>query len=63
MTCDPQVDLEGISQNKLPANANTSEEAKLVNWVCSQEPDVLMVRHRRRREHTLAIWSVKLAPD
>ncbi|MBV8411367.1 MAG: molybdenum cofactor guanylyltransferase [Alphaproteobacteria bacterium] len=27
------------------------------------EPDVLMVRHRRRREHSLGIWSVKLAPD
>ena len=27
------------------------------------EPDVLMVRHRRRREHTLAVWAVKLAPD
>lgn len=27
------------------------------------EPDVLMVRHGRRREHTLAIWSVKLAGD
>lgn len=27
------------------------------------EPDVLMVRHGRRREHTLAIWSVKLAAD
>lgn len=27
------------------------------------EPDVLMVRHGRRREHTLAIWSVKLARD
>lgn len=27
------------------------------------EPDVLMVRHKRRREHTLAVWSVKLAPD
>jgi molybdopterin-guanine dinucleotide biosynthesis protein A len=27
------------------------------------EPDVLMVRHRGRREHTLGIWSVKLAPD
>jgi molybdopterin-guanine dinucleotide biosynthesis protein A len=27
------------------------------------EPDVLMVRHRRRREHTLAVWSVKLAAD
>lgn len=27
------------------------------------EPDVLMVRHGRRREHTIAVWSVKLAPD
>ena len=27
------------------------------------EPDVLMVRHGKRREHTLAIWSVKLATD
>jgi len=27
------------------------------------EPDVLMVRHGTRREHTLAIWSVKLAAD
>ncbi len=26
-------------------------------------PDVLMVRHRRRREHTLGVWSVKLAAD
>ncbi len=27
------------------------------------EPDVLMVRHGGRREHTLAVWSVKLADD
>ncbi len=27
------------------------------------EPDVLMVRHGRRREHTLAVWSVKLVDD
>lgn len=27
------------------------------------EPDVLMVRHGRRREHTVAVWSVKLAAD
>src|SRR6266511_1320521 len=25
------------------------------------EPDILMVRHGRRREHALAVWSVKLA--
>ncbi len=27
------------------------------------EPDVLMVRHGKRREHTIAVWSVKLAAD
>lgn len=27
------------------------------------EPDVLMVRNGRRLEHTLAVWSVKLAAD
>ena len=27
------------------------------------EPDVLMVRHGKRREHTLAVWSVKLVWD
>ncbi|MDP2333902.1 MAG: molybdenum cofactor guanylyltransferase [Reyranella sp.] len=27
------------------------------------EPDVLMVRHGRRREHTIAVWSVRLAAD
>ena len=27
------------------------------------EPDVLMVRHGRRLEHTLAVWSVKLVDD
>lgn len=27
------------------------------------EPDVLMVRHGKRREHTLGVWSVGLAED
>ena len=27
------------------------------------EPDVLMVRHGKRREHTIAVWSVRLAAD
>ena len=27
------------------------------------EPDVLMVRHGRRREHTIAVWSVRLVAD
>ncbi|HEY1921999.1 MAG TPA: ATPase, T2SS/T4P/T4SS family [Tepidisphaeraceae bacterium] len=39
----PDFDMEGITQNALPANASPAEEAKLVNWVISQEPDVLMV--------------------
>jgi general secretion pathway protein E len=40
---DPDLDLEGITQNKLPANATPADEAKTVEWVTSQEPDVLMV--------------------
>ncbi len=39
----PEFDMEGVTQNALPANAPPAEEAKLVNWVVSQEPDVLMV--------------------
>lgn len=39
----PDQDLEGITQNKLAANASAAEEAKIVGWVASQEPDVLMV--------------------
>lgn len=40
---DPEQDLEGITQNTLPLNASPAEEAKLVIWVVSQEPDALMV--------------------
>jgi len=36
-------DLEGITQNKLPTNAPTAEEQQKVEWVVSQDPDVLMV--------------------
>jgi type II secretory ATPase GspE/PulE/Tfp pilus assembly ATPase PilB-like protein len=39
----PEFDLEGVTQNALAANAPPAEEAKQVNWVVSQEPDVLMV--------------------
>ncbi|MGD0389168.1 MAG: ATPase, T2SS/T4P/T4SS family [Tepidisphaeraceae bacterium] len=38
----PEFDLEGVTQNALAANAPPAEEAKQVNWVVSQEPDVLM---------------------
>ena len=36
-------DVEGVTQNKLTASAPAAEEAKLVSWVASQEPDVLMI--------------------
>jgi molybdopterin-guanine dinucleotide biosynthesis protein A len=36
--------------------------ARLCGLMHVPEPDVLMVRHRRRREHTVAVWSVSLAP-
>ena len=39
----PEFDLEGVTQNALAVNASPAEEAKQVNWVVSQEPDVLLV--------------------
>jgi type II secretory ATPase GspE/PulE/Tfp pilus assembly ATPase PilB-like protein len=39
----PKEDLEGITVNKLPANASPADEFKQVEWVCSQIPDVLLV--------------------
>jgi type II secretory ATPase GspE/PulE/Tfp pilus assembly ATPase PilB-like protein len=39
----PEMDLEGITQNALPANVAPAEEAKQVSWVVSQEPDVIMI--------------------
>jgi type II secretory ATPase GspE/PulE/Tfp pilus assembly ATPase PilB-like protein len=40
---DQEQDVEGITQNKLAANAPAGEEFKMVDWVCSQEPDVIGV--------------------
>ena len=40
---DQQTDLEGITQNKLPAQPATGEELKAVSWAISQEPDVIMI--------------------
>lgn len=37
----PEDDLEGITQNKLPPNASNTDELKMVQWVTSQEPDVV----------------------
>jgi type II secretory ATPase GspE/PulE/Tfp pilus assembly ATPase PilB-like protein len=39
----PEDDLEGITQNTIPANASPEDEFKQVDWVCSQHPDILMV--------------------
>jgi general secretion pathway protein E len=39
----PEVDLEGITQNKLAPNATPAEEYKQAAWVISQEPEVVMV--------------------
>ena len=38
-----EQDLEGITQTKLAANANAADEIKQVDWVVSQQPDVLLV--------------------
>jgi len=38
-----EEDLEGVTQNKLPLTATQEEERKMVNWVISQEPDVVLV--------------------
>lgn len=40
---NPDQDLEGITQNKLAPNISGAEEAKQVEWVTSQEPDVLVM--------------------
>jgi type II secretory ATPase GspE/PulE/Tfp pilus assembly ATPase PilB-like protein len=40
---DPQQDLDGITQNKLAANASAAEEFKSADWVISQEPDVILI--------------------
>ncbi|CAN5432928.1 hypothetical protein BH10PLA1_BH10PLA1_05200 [soil metagenome] len=37
------ADLEGVTQNKLPIAASGSDEAKMVSWVCDQEPDTVAV--------------------
>jgi type II secretory ATPase GspE/PulE/Tfp pilus assembly ATPase PilB-like protein len=39
----PELDLEGITQNKLAAKATGDEEAKSVGWVVDQQPDVIMI--------------------
>lgn len=40
---DPDDDLEGITQNKMPRSATPNDELEKVGWVCSQEPDALLM--------------------
>jgi type IV pilus assembly protein PilB len=40
---DQEQDLEGITQNKLERGATAAEEAKLANWIISQQPDVVLM--------------------
>ncbi len=47
---DPDQDLEGITQNKLGANATPQEEAKQTDWIVSQEPDVIASAHLQSPE-------------
>ncbi|MGA3067297.1 MAG: ATPase, T2SS/T4P/T4SS family, partial [Tepidisphaeraceae bacterium] len=39
----PELELEGITQNKLPPNATPADELKMVELVIGHEPDVLLV--------------------
>ena len=41
----PEEDLEGITQNPIPANATPDEEYKQLSWVISQEPDLIVITY------------------
>lgn len=40
---EPECEMDGITQNKLSANASAADEQKAISWAISQEPDALMV--------------------
>ncbi len=48
-------DLEGVTQNRLAANVTSAEEYKQVEWVVSQQPDVIMIDEIANPEST-GIW-------
>jgi type II secretory ATPase GspE/PulE/Tfp pilus assembly ATPase PilB-like protein len=39
----PEEDLEGITQNPIPANATPEDEYKALSWVISQEPELIVI--------------------
>lgn len=52
---DPEEDLEGITQNKLAGNAPAAEESKSVDWVISQEPDVILINKMESPQSALEL--------
>ena len=40
---DPDLDLEGITQNPMSPTPNPADDAQKISWVLSQEPEVVMV--------------------
>jgi general secretion pathway protein E len=40
---DPDLDLEGITQNPMSPTPNPADDAQKIGWVISQEPEVVMV--------------------
>ncbi|HEX8324130.1 MAG TPA: ATPase, T2SS/T4P/T4SS family [Tepidisphaeraceae bacterium] len=40
---NPPIELEGITQNKISGTAPSGEETKQIDWMISQQPDVLFL--------------------
>lgn len=40
---EPEIDLEGVTQNKLARGVSPADELQSVQWVISQEPDTILV--------------------
>lgn len=57
----PEDDLEGITQNPIAAAATPEEEFKQVDWVASQEPDVIMLTFLESPKSALSL--IKFASE
>ena len=44
------IDMEGVAQNKLDADASPEEEAKMVAWITSQVPGVVVLSNPQSRD-------------
>lgn len=58
---DPDGEMEGVTQNKLPAGASPAEEQKSIGWAISQDPDAIMIS--RLEDPRAATELVKFAKD